>query len=96
MKKIGLIINPLAGIGGPMGLKGSDGDEIVEKALAMGAVPQSENRVRTALEVLKTWSGEGELVMPSNNLILCRPLLLLPPIPPSIRVFSNESALHIR
>ena len=37
-----------------------------------------------------------ELVMPSNHLILCRPLLLLPPIPPSIRVFSNESALHIR
>ena len=37
-----------------------------------------------------------ESVMPSNNLILCRPLLLLPPIPPSIRVFSNESALLIR
>ena len=36
------------------------------------------------------------LVMPSNHLILCRPLLLLPPIPPSIRVFSNESALHMR
>ena len=35
-------------------------------------------------------------VMPSNHLILCRPLLLLPPIPPSIRVFSNESTLHIR
>ena len=35
-------------------------------------------------------------VMPSNHLILCRPLLLLPPIPPSIRVFSNESVLHIR
>ena len=34
--------------------------------------------------------------MPSNHLILCRPLLLLPPIPPSIRVFSNESALRIR
>ena len=34
-------------------------------------------------------------VMPSNHLILCRPLLLLPPIPPSIRVFSNESVLHI-
>ena len=34
--------------------------------------------------------------MPSNHLILCRPLLLLPPIPPSIRVFSNESALHLR
>ena len=35
-------------------------------------------------------------VMPSSDLILCRPLLLLPPIPPSIRVFSNESTLHIR
>ena len=37
-----------------------------------------------------------ESVMPSSHLILCRPLLLLPPIPPSIRVFSNESALRIR
>ena len=37
-----------------------------------------------------------ESVTTSNHLILCRPLLLLPPIPPSIRVFSNESALHIR
>ena len=37
-----------------------------------------------------------ESVMPSSHLILCRPLLLLPSIPPSIRVFSNESALHIK
>ena len=37
-----------------------------------------------------------ELVIPFNYLILCRPLLLLPSIFPSIRVFSNESALHIR
>ena len=37
-----------------------------------------------------------ESVMPSNHLILCCPLLLLPPIPPSIRVFSNESALCIK
>ena len=35
-------------------------------------------------------------VMPPSHLILCRPLLLLPPIPPSIRVFSNESTLHMR
>ena len=34
--------------------------------------------------------------MPSSHLILCRPLLLLPPIPPSIRVFSNQSTLHMR
>ena len=37
-----------------------------------------------------------ESVMPSSHLILCRPLLLLPPIPPSISVFSNESTLHMR
>ena len=37
-----------------------------------------------------------ESVMPSSCLILCHPLLLLPPIPPSIRVFSNESTLHMR
>ena len=37
-----------------------------------------------------------ELVMPSNHLILCRPLLLLPSVFPSIAVFSNESALRIR
>ena len=37
-----------------------------------------------------------ELVMPSSHLSLCHPLLLLPPIPPSIRVFSNESTLHMR
>ena len=35
-------------------------------------------------------------VMPSNHLFLCHPLLLLPPIPPSIKVFSSESTLHMR
>ena len=37
-----------------------------------------------------------ESVMPSSHLILCRPLLLLPPIPPSIRVYSNESTFHMK
>ena len=37
-----------------------------------------------------------EWVMPSSHLILCRPLLLLPPIPPTIKVFSIESTLHMR
>ena len=37
-----------------------------------------------------------KLMMPSSHLILCRPLLLLPPIPPSITLFSNESTLHMR
>ena len=43
-----------------------------------------------------TQSMSIESVMPSRHLILCRPLLLLPPIPPSIRVLSNESTLHMR
>ena len=38
----------------------------------------------------------NDSVMPSSNLILCRPLLPLPPVPPSIRVFSNESTLRMR
>ena len=38
----------------------------------------------------------NESVMPSSHLIFCRPLLLLPPIPPSVRVFSNESTLRMR
>ena len=50
--------------------------------------------------ITNSWSPSKlmsiEVVMPSNHLILCRPLLLLPSIFPSIRVFSNESALHIR
>ena len=44
----------------------------------------------------KLMSIVSESVMPSNHLILCHPFLLLPSIFPSIRVFSNESALHIR
>ena len=43
-----------------------------------------------------THSTSIESVMPSSHLILCRPLLLLPPIPPSIRVFFNESTLRMR
>ena len=47
-----------------------------------------------SLSLLKLMSVES--VMPSSHLILCRPLLLLPPVPPSIRVFSNESILRMR
>ena len=46
------------------------------------------------LEFTKLMCIQSEL--PSSHLVLCRPLLLLPPIPPSIRVFSNESMLHMR
>ena len=55
---------------------------------------------RASLSITNSWSSlrlkSIESVMPSSHLILCHPLLLLPPIPPSIRVFSNESTLRIR
>ena len=55
---------------------------------------------QTSLSITNSWSLPKfvsiESVMPSNHLILCRPLLLLPSIFPSIREFSNESALYIR
>ena len=55
---------------------------------------------QASLSIINSWSSlklmSIESVMPSNHLILCCPLLLLPSIFPSIRVFSNESVLHIR
>ena len=53
---------------------------------------------QASLSITNSWSLPKLIksVMPSSRLILCHPLLLLPPIPPSIRVFSNESALHMR
>ena len=58
------------------------------------AAHQVSLSVSNSQSLLKLVSMES--VMPSNHLILCRPLLLLPSIFPSIRVFSNESVLHIR
>ena len=58
------------------------------------AARQSSLSITNSRSLLKLMSTES--VMPSNYLILCRPLLLLPSIFPSIRVFSNESVLHIR
>ena len=55
---------------------------------------QASLSVTNSHSLLKVMSIES--VMPSNHLILCHPLLLLPSIFPSIRVFSNESAFHIR
>src|SRR5574337_1118761 len=55
---------------------------------------------QASLSITNSWSSlrlmSIELVMPTSHLILCRPLLLLPPIPPSIRVFSNGSTLRMR
>ena len=58
------------------------------------AARQASLSIANSQSLLKLMSIE--LVIPSTHLILCHPLLLLPPIPPSIRVFSNESTLHMR
>ena len=58
------------------------------------AAHQASLSITNSRSLLKPMSIES--VMPSNHLILCHPLLLLPPIPPSIRVFSNESTLRMR
>ncbi len=62
MRKVGLIINPLAGIGGRVGLKGSDGREIVEKAFAMGAVAEAPLKAGRALNRLVNMKEEFQLL----------------------------------
>ena len=63
------------------------------------ATPRIEAR-QVSPSITNSWSSRKlqsiESVMRSSHLILCRPLLLLPPMPPSIRVFSNESTLRMR
>ena len=63
-------------------------------AILWTAARQASLSITTSRSLLQLMPIES--VMPSSHLILCRPLLLLPPIPPSIRVFSNESTLHMR
>ena len=65
-----------------------------DSATPWAAARQASLSITNSQSLLKLMSIES--VMPSNHLILCRPLLLLPSIFPSIRVFSSESALHIR
>ena len=59
--KIGLIVNPIAGIGGKVGLRGSDGPEIVAKARALGAVPESNAKTVQALQALAHNTDQAEL-----------------------------------
>jgi predicted polyphosphate/ATP-dependent NAD kinase len=62
MKRIGLIVNPIAGLGGRVGLKGSDGRDIQRKALELGASPQARERAALALQSLLLLGDEFELL----------------------------------
>lgn len=62
MKRLGLIVNPVAGLGGRVGLKGSDGAQTQTRALMLGAVPRAGARAAAALQALHDVTGDFELV----------------------------------
>jgi len=61
MKKLGVIVNPVAGMGGRVGLKGTDGAEVVNKARKLGASPESPRRAAEALRVIQRIKDQIEL-----------------------------------
>lgn len=67
-KQIGLIVNPVAGMGGRVGLKGSDGVEILRKAIELGARPEAPNRAVVALEVISKIKEEVDVLTFSGDM----------------------------
>ncbi len=61
MKKLGLLVNPVAGMGGKVGLKGTDGPGVVEKARSLGALPEASNKASLALQALSGMESRVEL-----------------------------------
>ena len=62
VRKLGLIINPVAGMGGRVGLKGTDGSQILEEALKRGAKPWAQKRAKEAINNLSSLKGEIEMI----------------------------------
>jgi predicted polyphosphate/ATP-dependent NAD kinase len=67
-RTLGLIVNPVAGLGGRVGLKGSDGAEILKQALALGAVPECPQRARRALEQIISLRDSLDLITPPGQM----------------------------
>ncbi len=68
VKRVGLIVNPVAGMGGRVGLKGTDGEEILARALALGAQPEAPSRVVEALKQLGGIEGDIEILTVSGDM----------------------------
>lgn len=68
MKRLGLIVNPIAGMGGRCGLKGTDGAEIYARACELGAVPEAPDRATVALTQLAGMNGAVELLTVSGDM----------------------------
>ncbi len=66
--KLGVVVNPFAGIGGALALKGSDGAKIREKALAMGAEKKANEKMAKALSILEALSGQFTVVTASGDM----------------------------
>lgn len=66
--RIGLIVNAFAGLGGSVALKGSDGAETAQRALALGATPKAPQRVKQALQVIQPYTDQLQFVTGANGL----------------------------
>ena len=67
--KIGFLINPVAGMGGKVALKGTDGEDILRRAIELGAVPAANSREEIALAVFREVSSNHQFYAPSGEMV---------------------------